>query len=95
MRQVLTHLALGLAGVLPLLGCNHTPIIRDRAPAPPVTDKQPDTASLVNYLNQNAAQAEENAGALGWQLDDGDLAVLDDAALPGIRTMANRVWQHG
>jgi diketogulonate reductase-like aldo/keto reductase len=40
-------------------------------------------------------QAQENAGALGWHLDADDVAVLDEAALPGIRTIASRVWQHG
>ena len=40
-------------------------------------------------------QAEENAGALGWQLDGDQLARLDRAALPGIRNLASRVWQHG
>jgi aryl-alcohol dehydrogenase-like predicted oxidoreductase len=44
---------------------------------------------------KNAAQARENAGALGWRLDDDDVAVLDHAALTGIRSVANRVWQHG
>jgi aryl-alcohol dehydrogenase-like predicted oxidoreductase len=44
---------------------------------------------------KSAAQAAENAGALGWRMDDDDLAVLDEAALPGIRSLSNRVWQHG
>jgi aryl-alcohol dehydrogenase-like predicted oxidoreductase len=44
---------------------------------------------------KNKAQAEENAGALGWLLDADDLAVLDAAALAGIRNIASRVWQHG
>ena len=43
---------------------------------------------------KNRHQAEENAGALGWSLDD-DVARLDRAALPGIRNLASRVWQHG
>jgi aryl-alcohol dehydrogenase-like predicted oxidoreductase len=30
-------------------------------------------------------QAEENAGALGWSIDDEDLARLDDIALAGLR----------
>jgi hypothetical protein len=58
MRQVLIHLGLGLAVVIPLLGCNHTPIIRDNPKPPPPSDKQPDAASLVNYLNQNAARVQ-------------------------------------
>ena len=40
-------------------------------------------------------QAEENAGALGWHVDDDDLEALDRAALPGLRTLSGRVWQHG
>jgi aryl-alcohol dehydrogenase-like predicted oxidoreductase len=44
---------------------------------------------------KNKAQAEENAGALGWHLDADDLAVLDEAALAGIRNISSRVWQHG
>jgi aryl-alcohol dehydrogenase-like predicted oxidoreductase len=44
---------------------------------------------------KSAAQAQENAGALGWRIDDDDLALLDEAALGGIRSISNRVWQHG
>jgi aryl-alcohol dehydrogenase-like predicted oxidoreductase len=44
---------------------------------------------------KNRHQAEENAGSLGWQLDGDQLARLDRAALPGIRNLASRVWQHG
>jgi aryl-alcohol dehydrogenase-like predicted oxidoreductase len=44
---------------------------------------------------KSAAQAQENAGALGWNLDADDVARLDDAALPGLRTISSRVWQHG
>lgn len=44
---------------------------------------------------KNKAQAEQNAGALGWALDDDDLAALDRAALEGTRSLANRFWQHG
>ena len=44
---------------------------------------------------KSAHQALENAGALGWQLDGDQLDRLDRAALPGIRNLANRVWQHG
>jgi aryl-alcohol dehydrogenase-like predicted oxidoreductase len=44
---------------------------------------------------KSSAQAQENAGALGWHIDDDDVAVLDEAALTGIRSIANRVWQHG
>jgi aryl-alcohol dehydrogenase-like predicted oxidoreductase len=44
---------------------------------------------------KNRHQAEENAGTLGWHLDDDEVARLDRAALPGIRSLANRVWQHG
>lgn len=44
---------------------------------------------------KNRQQAEDNAGALGWLMDDDDVAALDAAALPGIRNMASRFWQHG
>jgi len=44
---------------------------------------------------KNRRQAEENAGALGWHLDGDEVARLDRAALPGIRSLASRVWQHG
>jgi diketogulonate reductase-like aldo/keto reductase len=44
---------------------------------------------------KNRRQAEENAGSLGWSIDDEDLARLDEAALPGIRSFQNRIWQHG
>ncbi len=40
-------------------------------------------------------QAEDNAGALGWSIDDEDLAALDDASLEGIRSLSGRFWQHG
>lgn len=44
---------------------------------------------------KNRHQAEENAGALGWNLDADELERLDHAALPGLRTLSSRVWQHG
>jgi aryl-alcohol dehydrogenase-like predicted oxidoreductase len=44
---------------------------------------------------KNRGQAEENAGALGWTVDEEDLARLDDVALSGIRTFQSRLWQHG
>jgi aryl-alcohol dehydrogenase-like predicted oxidoreductase len=44
---------------------------------------------------KNRQQAEENAGALGWSLDGDDLERLDRAALPGMRSLQNRFWQHG
>ncbi len=44
---------------------------------------------------KNRHQAEENAGALGWCVDDDDLARLDQVALPGIRSLQSRFWQHG
>ncbi|HEX2577591.1 MAG TPA: aldo/keto reductase [Aquihabitans sp.] len=44
---------------------------------------------------KNRVQAEENAGALEWSLSDADVATLDAAALPGIRSFSNRFWQHG
>lgn len=44
---------------------------------------------------KNAKQAEENAGALGWSIDEDDLDRLDRVALPGIRSLQSRFWQHG
>ncbi len=44
---------------------------------------------------KNRAQAEENAGALGWSIDGDDLARLDRVALPGMRSLQGRFWQHG
>jgi diketogulonate reductase-like aldo/keto reductase len=44
---------------------------------------------------KNRHQAEENAGALGWAIDDEDLARLDRAALSGVRSLQGRIWQHG
>jgi aryl-alcohol dehydrogenase-like predicted oxidoreductase len=44
---------------------------------------------------KNRAQAEENAGALGWRMDDAELAALDAVALYGKRGIAQRFWQHG
>jgi len=44
---------------------------------------------------KSRSQAQENAGALGWRLDADDVAALDEAALPGIRNISSRVWQHG
>jgi aryl-alcohol dehydrogenase-like predicted oxidoreductase len=47
---------------------------------------------------KNRAQAEENAGALGWALSADDVATLDAAALTragGVSGIFNRFWQHG
>jgi diketogulonate reductase-like aldo/keto reductase len=44
---------------------------------------------------KNRRQAEDNAGALGWSMDDEDLVRLDQAALPGVKRVAGRIWQHG
>lgn len=44
---------------------------------------------------KNEAQALENAGAMGWELSADEVAALDRVALPGIRSFANRFWQHG
>jgi aryl-alcohol dehydrogenase-like predicted oxidoreductase len=44
---------------------------------------------------KNAAQAEQNAGALGWRLDAEDVAALDRVAKPGLRRFAHVLWQHG
>jgi aryl-alcohol dehydrogenase-like predicted oxidoreductase len=40
-------------------------------------------------------QAEDNAGCLGWCMDDEELAALDAAALYGTRGISQRFWQHG
>ncbi|HEY1828058.1 MAG TPA: aldo/keto reductase [Acidimicrobiales bacterium] len=44
---------------------------------------------------KNRAQAEENAGALGWSLSDEDVAALDAVAMYGQRGISQRFWQHG
>jgi len=44
---------------------------------------------------KNRAQAEQNAGALGWRMTDDELGRLDAAALYGKRGIRQRVWQHG
>ena len=44
---------------------------------------------------KNAAQAEQNAGALGWRLAPDEVAALDRVAKYGQRGIFNRVWQHG
>jgi aryl-alcohol dehydrogenase-like predicted oxidoreductase len=44
---------------------------------------------------KNAAQAAQNAGALGWRLSVGDVAALDRVGKYGQRGLFNRVWQHG
>lgn len=44
---------------------------------------------------KNAAQAEQNAGALGWRLSADDVAALDRVSKFGQRALFNRVWQHG
>ena len=44
---------------------------------------------------KNRAQAVDNAGGIGWELSPADVAALDAAALPGIRNLESRFWQHG
>ena len=44
---------------------------------------------------KNAAQATENAGALGWSLTEEEMAALDAASLEGLRSLQSRIWQHG
>jgi aryl-alcohol dehydrogenase-like predicted oxidoreductase len=44
---------------------------------------------------KNRSQAEQNAGALGWQMSAEEVAALDAAALYGTRKLSQRVWQHG
>lgn len=44
---------------------------------------------------KNAAQARQNAGALGWSLTDAEMAQIDALAFDGRFSLRNRVWQHG
>ncbi len=44
---------------------------------------------------KNADQARANAGALGWELTDDEVAQLDRVGLEGRRSLRNRFWQHG
>jgi aryl-alcohol dehydrogenase-like predicted oxidoreductase len=44
---------------------------------------------------KNGAQAEQNAGALGWRLTADEVAQLDGLAKPGRYTLFLRFWQHG
>jgi aryl-alcohol dehydrogenase-like predicted oxidoreductase len=44
---------------------------------------------------KTAAQAEQNAGALGWRLSADEVAALDGLGKYGQRTLRNRIWQHG
>jgi len=44
---------------------------------------------------KNRAQAEDNAGAVGWSLTDDEVAELDAVALYGRRGIQQRTWQHG
>ena len=44
---------------------------------------------------KNRAQAEENAGALGWRLSDDEWRPSTRCALDEHRTLQNRFWQHG
>jgi aryl-alcohol dehydrogenase-like predicted oxidoreductase len=44
---------------------------------------------------KNADQATQNAGALGWHLDEDDVAALDEVALEGRSSLQARFWQHG
>ncbi len=44
---------------------------------------------------KNAAQAEENAGSLGWQMSPAEIERLDSASLFGKRGISLRMWQHG
>jgi aryl-alcohol dehydrogenase-like predicted oxidoreductase len=44
---------------------------------------------------KNRTQAVDNAGSLGWRMDDDEVAALDAVALYGRRGIAQRFWQHG
>jgi aryl-alcohol dehydrogenase-like predicted oxidoreductase len=44
---------------------------------------------------KSRSQAEQNAGALGWQMDAVELKELDAVAFYGKRGISARFWQHG
>ena len=44
---------------------------------------------------KNADQATQNAGGLDWAMTEGERLALDRVALRGVRSIANRIWQHG
>jgi len=44
---------------------------------------------------KNRAQADQNAGALGWRLSAEDVEALSRVAKRGQRRFMHRVWQHG
>lgn len=44
---------------------------------------------------KNAEQAGQNAGAMGWSLDEAEVAALDRVALAGTKSLSNLFWQHG
>ena len=44
---------------------------------------------------KNGAQAEQNAGALGWRLSDEEVEALDRVSKVGQRKLFHRFWQHG
>jgi aryl-alcohol dehydrogenase-like predicted oxidoreductase len=44
---------------------------------------------------KNGRQAQQNAGAIGWSIDEEDLARLDAIARPGLRSVQSHFWQHG
>jgi aryl-alcohol dehydrogenase-like predicted oxidoreductase len=67
-------------------------------------DKTPSQVALAYLIAKgavpipgakNRAQAEENAGALGWAMTTEELVTLDAVALYGKRGISQRVWQHG
>lgn len=44
---------------------------------------------------KNRKQAQENAGALGWEMAPTDVAALDRVGLDGLVSLSSRFWQHG
>jgi aryl-alcohol dehydrogenase-like predicted oxidoreductase len=44
---------------------------------------------------KNKAQAEQNAGALGWRLSNDEVRRLDSISKYGQRKLMHRIWQHG
>lgn len=69
--------------------------VRDRTPSQVALRWLIDKGAVPIPGAKNADQAEQNAGALGWALSPDELEQLDAVALEGVRSLQNRVWQHG
>ena len=79
-----------LVAVLRRIGEAH-----DRAPAQVALNWLIRRGSVPIPGAKNGDQAAANAGATGWELTPSEVRELSDAALPGIWSMQNRIWQHG